>query len=120
MGITNHHALAASFEQPLALEAADDAADGVQRRPGHLSDVLPGERQIDEHTRLDTAARLLNQPQQRTRDSTFHLFSCELAILHLELVQSGGDEFQRIQRKAWMALHEERHRRHRAIHRRTR
>ena len=49
----NHHSLATRLEQPLRFETADDPADGVQRRAGHLRHVVARKRQIDEDAGFD-------------------------------------------------------------------
>src|SRR5262249_37697717 len=45
--IAQHDALAATLDQALLLPAAERAAHGMQRRSGHLGDVLAADRKID-------------------------------------------------------------------------
>ena len=46
----------------------------MQRRAGHLGDVLPADREIDLDAVLDLAAGLFGQAQQRVRDALLDLF----------------------------------------------
>ena len=75
-------------DQPAVFPGTQRSADGKQRRPGHLRQILPGQRKIDLNSPFDLAAGLLRQPQQRSRDPPLDAFGHQLSMLTLKFVQT--------------------------------
>jgi hypothetical protein len=89
--ITQHDALAAAFDEPLAFLCAEDAARRMQGCPRHLGDILAADREIDLDSGFHLAAALFGEPQQRMRNALFDLFVRDIEYARLGIPQSASD-----------------------------
>src|SRR5258705_1046022 len=93
--IAQNDPLPASLDQSLLLPRAENPADGVQRRPGHLGDVLPADGKIDLDAGIDLPSGLFGQAEQRMRDALLDLLVRHLQDAGLWILQAAADGLQR-------------------------
>ena len=79
MGLAQDDALSPALDQSPLFPPAQNAADRVERRAGHLRDILTADRKIDLDTVFDLVPGLFCEPKQRMGDALFDL-----------LVEQGG------------------------------
>jgi hypothetical protein len=93
--IAQNDPLPASLDQSLLLPRAENPADGVQRRPCHLGDVLPADGKIDLDAGIDLPSGLLGQAEQRMRHALLDLLVRHLQDAGLRVLQAAADGLQR-------------------------
>ena len=91
-------ALTATAEDAAFLPGTHEPTDGIQRRPGHLGDVLTGNGKIDFYTRSQPASCISNESQQGTGDAPFDTLRHQLTVAALQVVQAVRDETDRVDR----------------------
>src|SRR5215813_15300593 len=71
--VSQHDTLSASLDQSFALPGAENAADGMQGRARHRSDVLTADREVDLDAGIHLLSSLLGKTKQRMRHTLLNL-----------------------------------------------
>src|SRR4029078_11295465 len=96
--LQQNDALTAAAEDAAVLPGTHEATHRIQRRPGHLGDVLTGHWEVDFDTRSDPAPSVSNQSEQGTGDTTFDTLRHQMTVPALQVVQTPGDETDGVDR----------------------
>ncbi len=99
------------FGHSAAAPIGEDAAHRIERRPDHVGELRARDRQIDQHSDVRAASRLMSEPQEGPREAALHAFGGHLLESVLELAEPSADRAERARCEPRLTLQKPAHRR---------
>ena len=104
--LTDYYPFPSALGKPLLLPAAKYAADCVERCTCHLSQILSGKRNTNQHSTFHLPTSLADQSQQRSGHSPLYPLCCQFSKTILQLPRLFGHQFQGIDSEPRVLFHE--------------